>query len=167
MSASEVVEIPGFHNFSEFSAQFHRQIQRVLEATQIVEGIFLGAWIDGLLGRSRVSKEEMNRHLDKIFNEVQNHGIAYLKLQEPGIDSHAWLISEMEKNADDTGYKCNIIDSNSPNLPWTLPLLYNQTHIEFPFIGDFGVPYLQRHSELQNIKHVISRYIDTTFTGVE
>jgi hypothetical protein len=161
MQANEVVEIPGFNNFREFSMAYQEKIQKCLNATQILEGVFLFSWINGLAGLPEVSAEKMRRQMDNIYEEVTRHGLAYVKLQTPGIDSHAWLFTEMEKldpadSGGRQGYKYKFIDSNYPG----------ETTTWFYFDGDTRIngfvqcaPYLQRKWEMDQIYQAIDNYI--------
>lgn len=162
MKAKEVVEIPGFNNFSEFSLAYQEEIQRCLEATQIIEGVFMFSWINGLAGLPKVSAKRMRKLMDEIFDEVSKNGIAYVKLQTPGIDSHAWLITEMEKispngTSGQEGYAYKFIDSNYPGE--TIRWIYNQGDTQIT-LAPVSVPYLQRSWELLRMYKALQKYTE-------
>lgn len=162
MGARNVVELPGFGSFREFSEKYQDQIQSCLESSQIIEGAFLFAWINGLSGKSRVSSEKMQKQMDEIYGEVTGNGLAYVKLQIPGWDAHAWLISEIQvTNTDSNGnnsYEYKFLDSNWLNCPLCWKHNPGDEYIE---IGgtNFGVPYLQREWELRRIKRTIKKFV--------
>jgi hypothetical protein len=98
----------------------------------------------------------MKHLMDRIYSEVHSGGLAYLKLQSPGISSHAWLITEMEQT-DGGGYRYKFIDSNFINNP--LPWHYKYGDTKIYIYEDMGIPYLQRSLELNNIRNAIHYYI--------
>ena len=157
MKANEVVELHGFDSFFDFTKEYESEIQSRLNRTQIIEGIFMFGWINGLYGLPEVSPDIMKKNMDKIYREVSTEGVAYVKLQTPGIDSHSWIITEMEKQEAD-GYRYKFIDSNHLYNPMCWSYNYGDTYIDF-FGHSMGVPYLQRSWELKRIKQAISEYI--------
>lgn len=153
MAADEVVAIPGYRTMEEFSRDKQAEIQQRLERAQILEGIFQFCWVNGLAGLTKVSPEHMKALMDKIYVAVRDDGISYVKLQCPGIASHAWLMTAMEPRPDG-GYHCWFLDSNWVGTsPWTYKL--GMTALW----GELGVPYLQREQELVQIKQTIRRFI--------
>jgi hypothetical protein len=163
MMARRVVEIAGFNNFKEFSKEYKNEIKDCLDSIQLIEGVFAGAWINGMAGNSNVSPKEMKEKMDDIYREVTKNGLAYVKLQSPGIFcSHAWLITEIEElkpnKIGEIGYQYSFIDSNYPHRPLGWFYYPGDTHIHL--FQDLGVPYLQRRYELRKIKRAIKKYIE-------
>lgn len=158
MVADGVVAIPGYSNLRDFSFEHWGIFQKRLETTQLVEGLFLFSWIDGLSGADELPPEKMKEQFDAIYEEVRDEGVAYVKLQMPGIDAHAWIISDMAPTAE--GYMLNFIDSNCTG-PGTYHYKVGDTHI-FPnwISGNLGVPYLQRSKELRRMKRIIARFME-------
>jgi hypothetical protein len=166
MRADKVVEIPGFSNFSEFSTAYQSEIQHCLDSTQILEGVFMFSWIDGLAGKDEVEPREMQRLMDKIYFEVTTNGLAYVKIQMPGISSHSWIMTEMEPDGEPNdigqGYNYRFIDSNFPMKAIEYNYTPPKTQLPLPTIfpkNFVGVPYLERTWELDKIKNVIDDYI--------
>jgi len=153
MSAAEVVAIPGYESFAAFSEAHRGLIQRKLDRTQILEGLFKFSWINGLAGAPKLAPEKMKRQMDEVFAEVRDHGTAYVKLQSPGVDSHAWLVTEMLPT-DGGGYRYRFIDSNNPMNPLEWSYTPGETHIQV-FQWNLGAPYLQRSRELSKIRGLV------------
>jgi hypothetical protein len=157
--AKNVVTIPGYANFKDFSIDFANQIQRELEKWQKGDGIIRFAWIDGLRGKSRVEAEKLKSIMDKMFDEIDKDNlIEYNKLQIAGIDSHAWLVVGMEKL--DDGYNLKILDSNFNNELQTYR--YRIGDRDFNYHGYFKfVPYLEKTRELHKIERTIKKYCES------
>lgn len=135
--ARNVIVIPGFRNFSEFSSVHEAQIQRELEKWQKGDGVIRFAWVRGLSGTSSVAGDELKKIMDDMYNEVEvKKNIAYNKLQFPGVVAHAWLVVHMEKVSG--GYNLEILDLNY------------QGYYRF-------TPYLERTSEMDRILEVIKK----------
>jgi hypothetical protein len=111
-NAENVIAIPGFNNFFEFSEANKKHIQQELEDWQKYEGIQQFSWIDGLAGESIVSPSKLKKILDHMFVEVEiNKHIVFNKLQIKGIAAHSWLVVHMKKFKG--GYDLEILDSNA------------------------------------------------------
>lgn len=152
-NANEVIEIPGFKNFQEFSAEYSQEIQKELEKWQRFEG-FRFTWIRGLRGSSRVSPEWMKQLMDNLYEEVTaNNAIAYQKLQMPGITAHAWLVINMLKL--DNGYDLEVLDSNFPNMTMLYQYRDGDTHLLYE-TGAHFTPYLEFVNEMERISSVIT-----------
>lgn len=153
--AKDIVIIPGFRNFTEFSDIHEAQIQRELEKWQKGDGVIRFAWIKGLSGTSSVAADQMKATMDEMYDDVEvKKNIAYNKLQIPGIDAHAWLVVHMEKVQG--GYNLEVLDSNSPRS--TEIYRYHEGDTEFNYHGFFKfTPYLEKTDEMDKIKKVIER----------
>ncbi|MBC7428284.1 MAG: hypothetical protein H7336_06715 [Bacteriovorax sp.] len=145
----EIVTIPGYRNFSEFTNNHQAQVQRELEKWQKGEGILKASWIIGLKGDSTVAASELKTMMDELYKYVVVDGnIAYEKLQIKGITAHAWLVVNMKPTS--VGYDLQIIDSNFPN--WTSSYRYTEgmTSFNHQYYGSF-TPYLERTGEMEKI----------------
>lgn len=153
--AKDVVVIPGYRNFYDFSAENAQQIQRELEKWQKGDGVIRFAWVKGLAGTSSVAAEELKASMDALYTEVEiNNNIAYNKLQIPGIDAHAWLVVNVEKVKG--GYNLEVLDSNYPSR--TEIYRYREGDTELNYHGYFKfTPYLERTNEMEKIKKAIAK----------
>lgn len=150
----EVVEIPGYANFEEFSAAWYQDIQSRLEFWQKKDGIAQQVWIDGLMGHIKTSPSKLKKMMDDLYEEVETKGrITYQKLQMPGIVSHAWLVIGMKKTSN--GYEISYIDSNYPSEVSTHSYRNGDTQItEY----DGFVPYIRQRDEFREALVNIVRY---------
>lgn len=153
--AKNIVVIPGYNNFAEFSEENEALIQRELEKWQKGDGILRFAWVKGLQGDPKVSPEKMKQLMDQIYEDVEvKNNIAYNKLQIPGIDAHAWLVVHMEKV--EGGYDLEILDSNFPRE--TTIYQYREGDVDFNYHSYFiFTPYLEKTNEMDNINKVIEK----------
>ncbi len=153
--AKDIVIIPGFHNFTEFSDIHEAQIQRELEKWQKGDGVIRFAWVKGLSGTSKLAADQMKATMDEMYDDVEvNKNISYNKLQIPGIDAHAWLVVHMEKV--EGGYNLEVLDSNFPRS--TQIYRYREGDTEFDYHGNFKFsPYLEKTNEMEKIKKVIEK----------
>lgn len=153
--AKDVIVIPGYRNFYDFSAENAQQIQRELEKWQKGDGVIRFAWVKGLSGTSTVTPEALKASMDALYEEVEiNNNIAYNKLQIPGIVAHAWLVVNVEKVLG--GYNLEVLDSNFPSR--TQIFRYREGDTELDYHGSFKfTPYLERTNETDNIKNVIAK----------
>ncbi|MDD4975831.1 MAG: hypothetical protein PHY93_15850 [Bacteriovorax sp.] len=157
-SATEVVVIPGYSNFSEFADNNKALIQRELEKWQKGDGILRFAWVKGLSGAAEVTPDKMKGLMDQIYEEVEvNKNIAYNKLQIPGIVAHAWLVVHMEKVSG--GYNLEIIDSNFART--TEIYRYHEGDTSINYHGYFHfTPYLEQTNEMKKINKTILKKCD-------
>lgn len=152
-NANDVLEIPGFKNFREFSTHYAEEIQDELETWQRFEG-FRFTWIRGLRGSARVSAEWMRQLMDNLYQEVIfKKNIGYQKLQMPGLKAHAWLVINMVQH--DSGYDLEILDSNFPNMTKPYYYKFGDTHLQYEK-GSYFTPYLEYVNEMERINSVIS-----------
>lgn len=149
----EIVVIPGFRNFEEFSISYMPTIQRELEKWQKGDGVLKFNWVIGLKGKSSVSADQMKTMMDELYDYVENEGnIAYQKLQIKGVVAHAWLVVNMKKM--ENGYDLEIIDSNVPNRTTMYRYTEGMTNFNHYVYGDF-VPYLERKGEMDKVINTI------------
>ncbi|MGZ3790131.1 MAG: hypothetical protein ACXVLQ_16480 [Bacteriovorax sp.] len=155
-NAKNVVVIPGYRNFSEFSYENRDLIQKELEKWQKGDGVIRFAWVDGLEGSAKVTSQKMKELMDQIYEEVEiKKNIAFNKLQIPGIESHAWLVVHMEKVLG--GYNLEIIDSNVASETEIYRYREGDTSINYHGYFHF-TPYLERTKEMEKINEVIAKY---------
>ncbi len=106
-----VVEIPGYHNFSEFTLDNQEFVQRALNNWQLGDGSLGLGFIRGLSGHYKVEPRVLSRMMDETYKLVKRQKrIVYQKLQMKGIESHAWLVIDMMKT--EQGYDLDVVDSN-------------------------------------------------------
>ncbi len=156
MAAREVVAIPGFSGFREFTLENRALVLKKLAAMQLSDGILRFQWVNGLAGRSEVRADIMRKQVEKISRQVSEVGLAYVKLQIPGIDAHSWIVTETAPGRGG-GLLLRFLDSNYEGASvWEYRP--GQTKIAAGMPGDFGVPYLQRSGELEGMKRAIARF---------
>jgi hypothetical protein len=159
-SGDEVVEIPGFSNFNDFSATYKHEIQKELNKWQKNDGVTKFNWVVGLSGESVSTPKKMKEMMDELYQYVEVEGnIAYQKLQIKGIIAHAWLVVKMKpyyKDGYRDGYDLKIIESNYPSITMTYQYREGQTSFIYSHFGSF-TPYLERKSELSKMKGVIAK----------
>lgn len=148
-SGKDIVVIPGYRNFGEFSAYHADQIQKELEKWQKADGIGRFNWVIGLAGKNIVEASELKEMMDELYDYVEVQGnIAYQKLQIKGITAHAWLVVNMKKVGN--GYDLEVLDSNFPSRTSMYSYREGQTHFNHFHYGEF-TPYLERKGELDRV----------------
>ena len=152
--AKEVIVIPGFRNFAEFSIDYRGTIQRELEKWQKGDGIIKFNWVVGLKGKSEISAEKMKASMDELYRYVEVNGnIAYQKLQIKGVVAHAWLVVNMQKTANG-GYDLEVLDSNYANMTNIYHYKPGMKGFNHAAYGNF-VPYLERKEEMEKLRTII------------
>lgn len=150
---SAVVEIPGYSSLSEFSHDWESTIQKLLEAWQRNDGIWRLAWIRGLYNSATPNAQKMERTMEELFEDVESgHRITYLKVQIPGIPSHAWLITSAVKT--DEGYDLQVIDSNYLDTQ-TYHYKHGDAHLS---VYDNAMPYIEQMKDFAPIDEAIAAY---------
>lgn len=145
----DVVEIPGYRSFSDFTTYHQTQIQRELEKWQKSDGIVKFNWLIGLSGDNVVTSEKMKEMMDELYDYVENQGhIAYQKLQIKGVTAHAWLVINMKKTA--RGYDLETLDSNFPMRTNVYRYTEGMSSFNHYHYGQF-TPYLERKGEMDKI----------------
>ncbi len=148
----EVITIPGFSNFYDFSRAYRNEIQEQLEKWQKFDGILMQQWVVGLAGASEVSAENLKGKMDELYNDVADGDIVYQKLQIKGIVAHAWLVIDMEKTSN--GYELSVIDSNYPYSTNRYVYEEGDTSFHHGYYGNF-VPYTGKQGELRRLKSIV------------
>lgn len=151
-NANDVVEIPGFKNFLEFSTHFEKEIQNELEAWQRFESLRF-TWIRGLRGSTRVSAQWMQELMDDLYEETEVNGnMSYQKLQMKGLTAHAWLVVNMKKF--DNGYDLEVVDSNNQNMTKVYQYRHGDKNLLYKNNSPF-TPYLEHTFEMEKINSTI------------
>lgn len=154
----EIVVIPGYRNFNEFSSENRNVIQRELEKWQKGDGVVKFNWVIGLAGKNKVAASKLKEMMDELYEYVEVEGnIAYQKLQIKGITAHAWLVVNMKKTS--AGYDLEILDSNFPSQTSVYNFTEGMTHFTHYGYGEF-VPYLERKGEMEKVTQTILKKCD-------
>lgn len=112
-SMNTVVTIPGFDNFSAFTRTYQKQIQKMLNDWQVIDGVFHVQWIRGISGKPTLPANELSARMDSVYQSYrQSPAAMWIMAQMEGITSHSFLIVHMEKV--NGGYDLDLIDSNHP-----------------------------------------------------
>ncbi len=110
----QVVEIPGYSGFAEFTRDHQAQVQRELDLWQIRDGFVNQQWIRGLSGRPVMPARKLAKRMERIHRafRASKPGL-WVMAQMKGITSHALLLLGMESTS--AGYRLQFIDSNFPD----------------------------------------------------
>lgn len=157
-SLKEVVEIPGYRNFYEFTEAWSKTTQKFLNHWQLEDGIFRQGMIRGLQGSPRGNAEKLQDLMIQLKKQVfEQRKISYLKLQLKGITAHAWLVFSIEEIAQ--GLRLHIVDSNYDSIR-VYEYFWGDQSIE---TGDYGsfIPYLEQSKELNRIDSTVSAFCAT------
>lgn len=163
---SKVVIVPGYADFISFSADYHVEIQRELEQWQLRDGFINQSWFRGITGQNDLSKnpEKLKRIMDRLFRysgeAKREKFVPWVMLQLAGIESHAALLTGMQKTSD--GYILRIVESNRPdeNQEW----YYRNGD---GYLGDSEermIPYYGFHRDVRKMDRALSKYCRTTAT---
>lgn len=152
-----VVEIPGYHNFREFTQAWPKEVQAKLEAWQMQDGALKWAWVQGLQGSPTADPAVIAKTLNFVISRAETAGaLEYTMWQFPGITAHASINIEGEtKNG---AYAVSHIDSNFPQqvkrYTWAPPA----RSISTPNYSESFVPYSYRRSDLPQFKAADDQY---------
>ncbi len=161
---SRVVIIPGYADFESFSADYHSDIQRELNAWQKRDGFINQAWIRGLSGRYDLSKhpEKLRRIMDRLYvyseRGRRENFIPWVMLQLKGIESHAALLTRMTKTED--GYALGIVESNYPDQTIEWKYRYGDGHMEDAEYTT--IPYFGLHRDVGKMAFAVGEYCKTS-----
>jgi len=165
---SQVVEIPGFDSFREFSKSYPHVFQLYLNDWMSRDAVFRFSWIRGLSGRSILHPEKLKKKMDELFNDVTvENKVVYQKLQDKEIlSAHSWLVVDMKKTLDEdkeeTGYTLFIRDSNGydvKEVQYQIGDTYLRDNSDPYKIGDYYfVPITERNGDFRKIKKAIDNY---------
>jgi len=156
---TQVVEIPGYANFSDFSKDFQPVLQKELNNWQLRDGFLYQQWIRGMYGRASMPAATLAKHMDRLYNKfLHSKPGLWVMAQLPGIPSHALLFIGMSKS--DTGYHMRLIDSNYPVITRELDYHFGDRTIQ---LGDNEIftPYPGFQSDLTKIEAALQSYCRT------
>ena len=165
MKQQAVVEIPGYPNFYEFTADWADHLIQLLADWQISQGVLGFGWIAGL-GSDSVDPSDLKSIMDDLYQRVEKqHQIVYTTLKMPGIVAHAWLFVHMAPK-DNGGYDLQVLDSNSVS-PVYATYEPGSSHFEYFSSGIKFVPRVGRQEDLEAYKKRAQAYcsgqVDPTY----
>jgi len=156
---SEVVEIPGYANFSDFSKDFQPVVQKELNNWQIRDGFINQQWIRGISGHSSLPADVLTQHMNVLYQKfLTTQPGLWVMVQLPGIASHALLIIGMDQS--DAGYELHVIDSNYPGITRVLDYHYGDQSIRLDD-SDVFTPYPGFQNDLVKIDNTLQSYCRT------
>jgi hypothetical protein len=154
---SQVVVIPGYTDFNDFTRDYEREIIARLEAWQKSDGFLHFRWVDGLAGHWHVAPRTLQQIMAAIHQMVAvQHRIVFEKLHFNSIASHAYLVIGSRQTAD--GYDIDVIDSNYPTDTLTVSYHLGQTSLYTANGGEAMVPYLDFEGDMGRINSSLRRY---------
>jgi hypothetical protein len=151
----EVIEIPGYKDFFEFSVENRDLIQSKLNQWQLSDGILKFIWIDSLFKPKILPPLNMSTHMRELTDLVTQSGKIHWALwQVPGIVAHASLFLDGFPHHTTTDY--SIVDSNYPGATGFLTYIEGASTV----ITYFGpiVPHHGRHSDLNRFERATRDY---------
>jgi hypothetical protein len=151
-----IVVIPGFKYFSEFSFYHKNMIQLELNAWQIYDGIVNASWIEGLKGNTTIDSNELSEMMMNLHRYTNyEYKMGFTKLQIEGITSHAWLIIGSQKIQN--GLIISYIDSNDPQLTQKYTYHFGENSFYTKDYGHF-IPYLTFKREEKRLENIGLKY---------
>jgi hypothetical protein len=110
----KVVEITGYRNLYEFSADHKSLIEKELNRWSLIDA-FNFSLVNGLRGDSEETPRSLETMMDNLFHLVKERGrIVFQTLQLPGFSAHSWLVVDMQATLD--GYEISVVDSNYSDI---------------------------------------------------
>lgn len=159
---NSVVTIPGFNNFSEFTAVYKNEIQSMLEGWQREDGFFNMQWLRGISGQYQLPSEKMKERMNILFDQyVKSPQPIWIMAQIKGIESHSFLVLDMMVTSN--GFDLKLIDSNAPQITKTVLYSYGDTFLKHPSDSYSYVPYLGFQKDFQNLQASVNRYCGNAF----
>ena len=155
----QVVEIGGYRNWHEFSKDQEVLIQHRLNLWQARDGFLRQAWVRGLMNpaidRSTGAAENLKKLMQVIATEVEvEKRVTYVKVQLPGITSHAWLI--LAARPIPTGIDLVLLDSNYLSVT-SYSYHYGDTAIHAYDRHGF-LPYVEQRGDFKKFEAAKSTY---------
>jgi hypothetical protein len=151
----EVVEVPGYENFYQFSQDFSKLVQSALNEWQIRDGFINQQWIRGISGRNHLSALAMTERMNQLYETyLRSEPGLWIMIQMKGITSHALLVLDLRKN--ERGYDLVTIDSNFPDT--TMNFHYQEGDTSLHYGGSTFVPYAGFHKDQLKINEALEHY---------
>lgn len=114
-SMDRVIEIPGYANLREFSADYSREMIASLENWQVADGIFGGGWINGLARTPQTPAENWNILLN-LKKRTDRGRIPLIIINQPNsVISHSALVADVHMYTKDFAAVA-LLDPNFPKL---------------------------------------------------
>jgi len=104
----EVVSVPGFTNWFDFSKAYKTEFYQILGHWEVRDTLQL-QFLKGI--RSTETSPETLRKISQEVNEYKR--LTFLLLKMPLLEAHSWLAQSFDLNGSD--FKAGFIDSNSPH----------------------------------------------------
>jgi len=147
-----VIEIGGFSDWAQFTDHYPILIQRHLDRWQLRDGFLRQAWVRGLMGPSVAhgphAAQRLRKLVQAIVHEVEVlRRVTYVKVQIPGITSHAWLV--LSARPTDEGIDLVYLDSNYLQVRF-YRYRYGDTAIELYGRKGF-LPYVEQRGDFKKI----------------
>lgn len=156
-SMRQVVTIPGYHNFSEFTSDHQTSIQRVLELWQRQDGLLNFQWLRGISGRYRLPAQQMEARMRKLYQYYsQSPHPVWVMAQMKGITSHSFLIRQMESLP--SGYVLEVVDSNKPTELRYVRYQFGDQYLKLQDGNTIFVPYVGFQEDFRKIGRSIARH---------
>lgn len=151
----QIVEIPGYSNFYQFSKAWQPFIQDMLEEWQMVDGFLKFAWIEGLKGNHIIPPTDLAKEMELIYNATQNESdIQWIMLQIQGISSHGVLSVEVIRHP--AGAQMEVMDNNFVGQIKAFIYLKGAGTLQTLY-GNVA-PYLGRQKDLRKFKKAADSY---------
>jgi hypothetical protein len=148
-----VVEIPGYSAFADFSHDYQSEISRQLSDWQLEDGFLKQSWvIDLWLGGNATNASALQKKVDQVFVDFsENHFVPFVRLKLGAVVSHALLVIDVTPAPD--GYQLQVIDSNFSKQTETVNYRYGDESLSLleDDISDF-VPTEGKDSDIQAIQ---------------
>lgn len=161
-----VVVINGYSNFREFSYDFRREAQKMLEGWQRIDGFINQEWIRGISGKSSLSSSGLKLQMEKIYTAYKSSPTpVWLMLQIKGITAHAALVTSMVENS--KGYYLTVIDSNNPLDESEIYYSFGDTSLRIEGEGYSFIPYLGFQKDFKKIFSSLSKHCKGSGLNVE
>jgi hypothetical protein len=151
----QVVEIPGYGGFAEFTRDHQTLVQRELDLWQIRDGFLNQQWIRGLSGRPRLSSWKLEKRMNRVYLAFKSSkpGL-WVMAQMRGITSHALLLLGMEPTGQ--GFRLSFIDSNFPDETREVEYRRGDRTLDLGY-AEF-IPYAGFRNDFRRIAAAIDSY---------
>jgi hypothetical protein len=174
IAGNEIVIVPGFSSFRNFTIKYEKFIQKGLNKWINTDFLVKQDWTRAFAGTGVMSVADFQNHLKETQEKfIESEGILFMVLQFNGPIAHSWLVTNMEKVKG--GWNLSIVDSESAlwiydifideNASSMVPSAkYPQNKAYYNAVGytfkDYpqAVGYVYQQPELKRIKKVLGDY---------